>query len=87
MFGDYADMFMQNVTRHLGAHTTRVDVAFDRYIVEDSIKAGQGEANSQAHLWTTCPTSTCLEPIHCFGCEQGRSCPVFIGCHHEKGKR
>ena len=48
MFGDYADMFIQNVTRHLGAHTTRVDVAFDRYIVEDLFKAGQGEANSFA---------------------------------------
>ena len=41
MFADYADMCMQNVTRHLGAHTTRVDVAFDRYIVEDSVKAGK----------------------------------------------
>ena len=38
-FGDYADVFVQNVTRHFGEHTSRVDVVFDRYIGKSSIKA------------------------------------------------
>ena len=38
-FGDYAEVFMKKVTRHFGEHTTRVDVVFDRYIGDNSIKA------------------------------------------------
>ena len=38
-FGDLADVIMATVTRHFGEHTTRVDVVFDRYIMEDFIKA------------------------------------------------
>jgi hypothetical protein len=38
-FCDYADVFMKKVTRHFGEQTTRVDVIFDRYIGENSIKA------------------------------------------------
>jgi len=38
-FGEYADVFVKTVTRHFGQHTTRVDVVFDRYIGESSIKA------------------------------------------------
>ena len=37
-FGDYADVFVQNVTRHFGEHTSMVDVVFDRYIGKSSIK-------------------------------------------------
>lgn len=35
-FGDYADVLMQNVTCHFEEYTTRVDVVFDRCILEDS---------------------------------------------------
>lgn len=38
-FGDYAKVFLEIVTRHFGEHTRRVDVLFDRYIGDDSIKA------------------------------------------------
>ena len=38
-FGDYADVFLNNVTSHFRCHTTRVDVVFDRYTGEQSIKA------------------------------------------------
>ena len=29
--------------------------------------SGQEESNSQTLRWTTCPTSPCMEPIHCLG--------------------
>ena len=50
IFGDYADVFMQTVTRHFGEHTTRVDVVFDCYVVFDRYNdlvevSGQEEAN------------------------------------------
>ena len=35
---DYAGVFVQNVTRHFGEHTSMVDVVFDRYIGKSSIK-------------------------------------------------
>ena len=38
-FGDYADVFVQNVTRDFREHTSRVDVVFDRYIGKSSNKA------------------------------------------------
>ena len=38
-FGDYAAVFISTVTKYLGGNTTRVDVVFDRYIGEGSIKA------------------------------------------------
>ena len=38
-FGDYADVFLNNVTSHFRCHTTRVDVVFDRYTGQQSIKA------------------------------------------------
>ena len=38
-FGNYADVFVQNVTRHFEEHTSSVDVVFDRYIGKRSIKA------------------------------------------------
>ena len=38
-FGHLAGVFMQIATRYFGEHITRVDVLFDRYIGEDSIKA------------------------------------------------
>ena len=38
-FGDYADVFLNNVTSHFRCHTTRVDVVFDRYTGQPSIKA------------------------------------------------
>ena len=38
-FGDYADILLNNVTSHLRCHTTRVDVVFDRYTGQQSIKA------------------------------------------------
>ena len=38
-FGDYADVFLNNVTSHFRCHTTRVDVVFYRYIGQQSIKA------------------------------------------------
>ena len=41
-FGDYADVFMKNVTSHFGYHTTRVDVVFDRYTGQQSVKAVTG---------------------------------------------
>ena len=37
-FGDYAEIFIRNVTHQFGEHITRVDVVFDRYIGEESIK-------------------------------------------------
>ena len=37
--GDYADVFVQNVTRHFREHTRRVDVEFDHYIGKSSNKA------------------------------------------------
>ena len=39
-FGDYADALMRHVTHHFGEHITRVDVVFDRYNGDESIKAG-----------------------------------------------
>ena len=36
---NYADMFMQSVTRYFGEHPTRVDIVFDCYIGDDSINA------------------------------------------------
>ena len=38
-FGDYADVFMNNVTSHFRCHTTQVDVVFDRFTGQQSIKA------------------------------------------------
>ena len=38
-FGDYADVFVQNATRHFREHTRRVDVVFDRYIGKSSNRA------------------------------------------------
>ena len=38
-FGDYADVFLNNVTSHFRCHTTRVDVVFDHYTGQQSIKA------------------------------------------------
>ena len=38
-FGDYADVFLNNVTNHFRCHTTRVDVVLDRYTGDQSIKA------------------------------------------------
>ena len=38
-FGGYADVFVQNVTRHFREHTSRVDVVFDRYIGKSSNEA------------------------------------------------
>ena len=38
-FGDYADVFVQNVTRHFREYTRRVDGVFDRYIGKSSNKA------------------------------------------------
>ena len=38
-FGDYADVFMNIVTCHFICNTTRVDVVFDRYTGNQSIKA------------------------------------------------
>lgn len=38
-FGDYADIFMQNVTGYLHGNITRVDLVFDQY-QQNSIKAG-----------------------------------------------
>jgi len=38
-FGNYAEVFMQAVTNHVGEHTGRVDVVFDRYIGDALIKA------------------------------------------------
>ena len=38
-FGDYVDVFLNNVTSHFRCHTTRVDVVFDRYTGDQSIKA------------------------------------------------
>ena len=38
MFGNYADVFMNNVTSHFICHTTQVDVVFDRYTGQQSIK-------------------------------------------------
>ena len=38
-FGDYAERFMQIVTHYFIDHTTRVDILFDRYAEEDSIKS------------------------------------------------
>ena len=73
-FGEYADVFVKTVTRHFGQHTTRVDVVFDRYIGESSIKAvtrskrlGKKDTNPQAHRWAQCPTPTGLGPVHCLG--------------------
>ena len=43
-FGDYADVFVQNATRHFGEHTSRVDMVFDRYIGKSSIKAGHDQS-------------------------------------------
>ena len=38
-FGDYAEVFIRNVTRQFEKkHITRVDVVFDLYIGEKSIK-------------------------------------------------
>ena len=37
-FGDYIDAFIQTITSHFGERTTRVDVVFDRYFGEGSIK-------------------------------------------------
>jgi len=39
IFGNYADVFMRTATNHFGEHTTRVDVVFDRYTGDESIKA------------------------------------------------
>ena len=38
-FEDYANVFMKNVTHFVGEHTTRVDVVFNRYTGDESIKA------------------------------------------------
>ena len=38
-FGDYTDIFLNNVTSHFRCHTTRVDVVFYRYTGQQSIKA------------------------------------------------
>ena len=38
-FGGYADVFLNNVTSHFRCHTTRIDVVFDRYTGQQSIKA------------------------------------------------
>ena len=38
-FGDYADVFVQNVMRHFREYTRRVDVVFDLYIGKRSNKA------------------------------------------------
>ena len=38
-FGDYADVFLNNVTSHFRCHITRIDVVFDRYTGQQSIKA------------------------------------------------
>ena len=38
-FGDYADIFLNNVTNLFRCHTTRVDVVFGRYTGQQSIKA------------------------------------------------
>ena len=38
-FGDFADVFLNNVTSHFRCHTTRVDVVLDRSTGQQSIKA------------------------------------------------
>ena len=38
-FGDYADHFLKSVIKNLNENTTRVDVAFDRYLGRTSIKS------------------------------------------------
>ena len=38
-FGDYADAFLTSVFKHLRHTTTRVDVTFDRYLGQQSIKS------------------------------------------------
>ena len=38
-YGDYADVFMNNVTSQFRCHTTRVAVVFDHYTGQQSIKA------------------------------------------------
>ncbi len=38
-FGDYADVFVQSVNKHFRTGCTRVDVTFDRYLGQQSIKA------------------------------------------------
>lgn len=38
-FGDYADVFIKSLTKYFGENTKRVDIVFDRYIGEESIKA------------------------------------------------
>ena len=38
-FGDYADAFVTSVFKHLRHTTTRVDVTFDRYLGQHSIKS------------------------------------------------
>ena len=39
-FDNYVDAFMRRVTHHFGEHITRVDVVFNRYNRDESIKSG-----------------------------------------------
>ena len=36
--GDYAEVFIRNVTHQFGEHKMRIDVVFDRHIGDESIK-------------------------------------------------
>ena len=62
-FGDYADVFMNNVTSHLKCHTTRVATINQG---SDKVKAsGEKEANSEGHRYSKCSTFRGVEQLHC----------------------
>ena len=56
-FADYANMFMNNVTSHFICHPTRIDVVFDRYTGEQSIKA----VTRSKRVWKKKPVRTVID--------------------------
>ena len=56
-FGDYANVFMNNVTSHFRCHTKRGEVVFDRYTGQQSIKT----VTMSKRVWKTKPVRKVID--------------------------